>query len=84
MKTYVYIDRSEYAEHGINFYNDVKSITNDFTDYSKFETDMEDFYNYCIDPRITRIIINDICYLIQKNFVVIDKNEQFIILSETR
>jgi hypothetical protein len=84
MKNYIHIDNSKYPEDAILTYDKLKSLTHGFTDYSKVsevELDLTSIFN---DPKCTRIIISDNCYSMEKNFVILDRGEQFFILRPSR
>jgi len=82
MRVFLYVETAKYIECALTSYSDLKRETNNLTDLSKFEEvsfNPSDFY---LDPKTTRLIYKDKSYSINKNFVDISNDVQFIILRE--
>jgi hypothetical protein len=80
MKNYIYIDDSRYMEQSINNYEKFTRLMNNFQDYSKVTEVSFNLADIIIEPRLTRIVLDNTCYVVEKHFVMLYRDEQFFIL----
>lgn len=78
MLNYYYIDEEKYNE--VTTFENLKRVTNNFEDCSKLFELSDDDIKLFLDPKLTRIIIDGMSYVISKNFINISSKENFIIL----
>ena len=82
MTNFIYVETAKYIECALTSYSDLVRKTKEFTDFKDFEEvsfSPSDFY---LDPKVTRLIYNGESYNINKNFVDVSRNMQFIILQK--
>jgi hypothetical protein len=82
MRNFIYVETSKYIECALTSYGDLVRKTKEFTDLKDFEEVDFNPFNFYLDPKVTRLIYNGESYNINKNFVDISRNMQFIVLQK--